>query len=185
MIDYNLESDEAVILQSNNVSCTTKKIGSFSDELILTNKNIIYVHIGLFGKPKYIKKYSLEYVKMYNGKPQVLINQCKDGYYEMQIYTVDGQVSFRFVKNEKKQISLWIDKITELKVKGEARVNNKGIKGVSVIKNMVELLKETKESLDDSFIKKIVVNCPKCGAQIEGVKKQNILCEYCGNKIKL
>ena len=32
---------------------------------------------------------------------------------------------------------------------------------------------------------KIYITCPKCGAQIEGVKKQVAVCEYCGNRMTL
>ena len=98
MTDYNLDIDEAVILQNNNVACTTNSLPVFKDELVLTNKNIIYVCIGVFGRVKEIKKYPLEQIKMYNNKPQVLILKAKDGNKEMQIFTVNQQMSFRLGK---------------------------------------------------------------------------------------
>ena len=104
MTDYNLDIDEAVILQNNNVACTTNSLPVFKDELVLTNKNIIYVCIGVFGRVKEIKKYPLEQIKMYNNKPQVLILKAKDGNKEMQIFTVNQQMSFRFRDSEKKQM---------------------------------------------------------------------------------
>lgn len=115
MTDYNLDIDEAVILQNNNVACTTNSLPVFKDELVLTNKNIIYVCIGVFGRVKEIKKYPLEQIKMYNNKPQVLILKAKDGNKEMQIFTVNQQMSFRFRDSEKKQMPIWIDKITQFK----------------------------------------------------------------------
>ena len=149
MTDYNLDIDEAVILQNNNVACTTNSLPVFKDELVLTNKNIIYVCIGVFGRVKEIKKYPLEQIKMYNNKPQILILKAKDGNKEMQIFTVNQQISFRFR----------------------------------------ETIKETKNSLKDVMFtkaaKKIYITCPKCGAQIEGVKKQVAVCEYCGNRMAL
>ena len=74
-----MDIDEAVILQNNNVACTTNSLPVFKDELVLTNKNIIYVCIGVFGRVKEIKKYPLEQIKLYNNKPQVLILKAKDG----------------------------------------------------------------------------------------------------------
>lgn len=189
MTDYNLDIDEAVILQNNNVACITNSLPVFKDELVLTNKNIIYVCIGVFGRVKEIKKYPLEQIKMYNNKPQVLILKAKDGNKEMQIFTVNQQMSFRFRDSEKKQMPIWIDKITQLMVKGETTINNKGTKTLPGIKNIVETIKETKYSLKDVMFtkaaKKIYITCPKCGAQIEGVKKQVAVCEYCGNRMTL
>lgn len=115
--------------------------------------------------------------------------KAKDGNKEMQIFTVNQQMSFRFRDSEKKQMPIWIDKITQLMVKGETTINNKGTKTLPGIKNIVETIKETKNSLKDVMFtkaaKKIYITCPKCGAQIEGVKKQVAVCEYCGNRMTL
>ena len=74
-------------------------------------------------------------------------------------------------------------------VKGETIINNKGTKTLPGIKNIAETIKETKNSLKDVMFtkaaKKIYITCPKCGAQIEGVKKQAAVCEYCGNRMTL
>lgn len=93
---------------------------------------------------------------MYNNKPQVLILKAKDGNKEMQIFTVNQQISFRFRDSEKKQMSIWIDKITQLMVKGETTINNKGTKILSGIKNIAETIKETKNSLKDVMFTKAV-----------------------------
>ena len=65
-------------------------------------------------------------------------------------------MSFRFRDSEKKQMPIWIDKITQLMVKGETTINNKDTKTLPRIKNIVETIKETKNSLKDECLLKLL-----------------------------
>ena len=71
---YELDFDEAVILQDTNVTMNGKSV-----TLILTNRNIIQVNKGFFGGDKGANKYPLLELKELNGKPNVRVGKSKGG----------------------------------------------------------------------------------------------------------
>ena len=74
MVNYHLEPSEAILIQSTGVVCEGGGLmNAYTDELILTNMNIIHVRKGMFGNTKGVQKYPLNQVKVINGEAQAIM----------------------------------------------------------------------------------------------------------------
>lgn len=117
---YELDLDEAIIIQSSNVSRDGYDESEFEDEylreIILTNKQIMYVVAPdeeADGEDCDIITVPLNAVKVINGQAQVkqvqhdLYNLC------LQIQFVHGVEYWRFGVKAKQQIPVWVSKITD------------------------------------------------------------------------
>lgn len=105
MVNYNLEPSEAIIIQSTSgLSDGSRLMTTYTDELILTNKNIIHVSKGMFGNTKGVRKYPLNQVKIINGEAQAIMRKNSSGVYELQIYFRNGQVTFKFTSGKKRKL---------------------------------------------------------------------------------
>lgn len=95
MVDLNLDFDEGVILETEGVHRSGSSGNSYIKNMVLTNKNIVYVISqktgGMFSKSvDVVNKVSLSDVKVING--QVMANQKKTDLFEyaLQIQFIDG-----------------------------------------------------------------------------------------------
>ncbi|WP_416143786.1 PH domain-containing protein [Planococcus koreensis] len=78
MVKVNLMPNESIILKSKNVM-HGGLMANYTDELILTNQNIIHVKKGVFGNTKNVKKYPLNQIKIFNGKSQAILGKQRNG----------------------------------------------------------------------------------------------------------
>lgn len=117
---YELDLDEAIIIQSSNVTRDGYDESEFEDEylreIILTNKQIMYVVAPdeeADGEDCDIITVPLNAVKVINGQAQVkqvqhdLYNLC------LQIQFVHGVEYWRFGVKAKQQIPVWVTKISD------------------------------------------------------------------------
>lgn len=117
---YELDLDEAIIIQSSNVTRDGYDESEFEDEylreIILTNKRIMYVVAPddeADGEDCDIIAVPLNAVKVINGQAQVkqvehdLYNLC------LQIQFVHGVEYWRFGVKAKQQIPVWVSKISD------------------------------------------------------------------------
>ncbi len=117
MVNLELDFDEGIILQ-NSDAYRCGENGTTLNELILSNKNIIYVYEksnGLFKKPDLItEKIPLADIKVINGQAQVMI--CKNNLDEkgIQILLTNGHREFiTFNISPKKTMPIWVDAINK------------------------------------------------------------------------
>lgn len=104
MAKYNLEPSESILIQSISVLCEGDGLmPGYTDELILTNMNIIHVSKGIFGNTKRVQKYPLNQVKIINGEAQAIMGKSTNGTPNLQIYFLNGQVTFKFQKLRQKR----------------------------------------------------------------------------------
>ena len=79
MVNYHLEPSEAILIQSTGVVCEGGGLmNAYTDELILTNMNIIHVRKGMFGNTKGVQKYPLNQVKVINGEAQAIMGKSSN-----------------------------------------------------------------------------------------------------------
>jgi len=91
MSTYDLDADEAVILQTSGVF-----EGKAPVDLILTNRNLVQVNkIGLRGNMMPVK-YPLSDLKLLNGKPNILIGKAPNGSKQLELYFTTCEVYYRF-----------------------------------------------------------------------------------------
>lgn len=119
MEKYSLDFDEGIILQTSTVERYGISEDDFSNEelqeLILTNKNIIYIldtSVGLFSKCKIeIRKIPLNTIKIINGS--IMVKEINHDNYGrcLQIQFVHG---VEYWTLEKKAIPKWIEALSHL-----------------------------------------------------------------------
>ena len=119
MVDLNLDFDEGIILDTEGVHCSGNRGNTYIKNMVLTNKNIIYVTSqktgGVFSKSvDVIDKRPLSEVKVING--QVLANQKKTDLFEyaLQIQFVSGTEEYSYSEGSKKITNQWVNELNKL-----------------------------------------------------------------------
>lgn len=175
MSTYNLDIDEAVVLQAFGVRNGDNNIV----DLVLTNKNIIQVTKGFFGGDKGIEKNALSKLKILNGKANVLVGKNKRGEKQLELYFADCERYYRF--DSTITTNKWINAITKVHK--------------DCVSNAGTTPKNSGNVLIDSFkgaLGKIGINkeregrtckCFKCGNELRGAKGSLVKCEYCDNEM--
>ena len=200
-----LMPNEAILMQEVSVA-HGGVMAIYTDDLYLTNYNLICVSKGMFGNTKKIFKYPLNQINRYNGNPQVLMGKLSNGTACMDVYFMSGTESFNFQSGNKKKIKEWIDAITKA-VSGNATQKGNDFSDdddseydeedtlVGAFKEVGDEFKEVgKEFLDVLGIKtgkkknkgavsegpvKISKKCMSCSAPLTGNKGQVVKCRYC------
>lgn len=189
MAKYNLLPNESLILKSENVK-HGGMMASFSDELILTNLNIIHISKGFFGNVKDVVRYPVNQIKIYNGEPQVILSKQQGGTNQLDIFFQNGQKSFEFQSSGKKEIIQWINAIYKLLTGKEYSVATSAIPGteyvaktlkdtVDVFKNVFGIKNKTNEIGLKTTSVKVTKKCISCSAPLSGVQGQVVRCIYC------
>ena len=192
MVNYNLAPNETILIQSTAVLCESGGfMAAYTDELILTNINIIHVSKGMFGNTKGVKKYPLNQVKIVNGEAQAIMGKSSNGMPDLQIYFINGQLAFKFQSSDKKEIAKYVNGISKVltgNISSQSSVANPfAIPGVE---NIAETLKDTFNVFKESFgIKpedkaanqsvKVTKKCIGCMSPLTGTKGQSVRCRYC------
>ncbi len=192
MVKYNLEPSESILIQSIGVLCEGGGLKvAYTDELILTNMNIIHVSKGIFGNTKRVHKYPLNQVKIINGEVQAFMGKSTNGIPNLQIYFVNGQVAFKFQSSGKKEIVKYVNEISKILIGKESSrksvVNQFAIPGAEIV---TETLKDTIDVFKGTFgikfkvkaadeLVKATNKCIGCMSPLTGTKGQSIRCRYC------
>ncbi len=115
MFDLNLEYDENIIVETENVQHIAPKEEDL-EELVLTNKNLIYVRKiknGLFAKATIeVDKIPLGQIKVYNGIAQAKQIRNIDHGICLQVQFSYGQELFVFEESPKKITPQWVREIS-------------------------------------------------------------------------
>lgn len=177
MKEINLEANEGIILKSTEV-LHGGVMASYSDELILTNLNIIYVARGMFGKIKNIEKYPIKEVKVFEDKAQCFLGKQVNGAPSLEIYFYNKQESFGFRK--KTEVMKWVKSINEVLCEN-TDVSAMGQFALPGTEFLAETIKDTISSFKGILEKKekVSTNCISCGAAISGYKGKQVQCSYC------
>lgn len=175
MAVYDLENDEAVILQSSGVF--TDKNAAV--DLILTNKNLIQINKGFFGNDKGYVKYPLSDMKILNGKANILIGKSRNGYKRLELFFLNCELYYRF--DAPFALNKWATAIGKAH-KDRMEVIEKSQKTpktsmIDYVKGTFDKLLLTKE------VQKKNCKCSKCGAELTGNKGEQVICSYCDNTI--
>lgn len=187
MAKLELEANECVILKNDSV-LHGGVMANYTDELILTNLNIIYVKKGLFGGTKKILKFPISQIKIYNGQAQALLGKSKNGSPCLELYLSDGEEQFGFEK--KSDVLKWIKEINRLLLGEEANATagQFAIPGAEIL---AETIKDTANVVMGALGIKpkepemVSVACPSCSAAVSGQKGKTICCSYCNTYITL
>ncbi len=200
--EYMMMPNEAIILKEVGIA-HGGVMASYTDELMLTNLNIICTSKGVFGNIKKIYQYPLSQIKKYNGRPQVLSGNKSNGSSSLEVYFINGGVeTFNFQWGNRRKIRQWIDAIDKLIGGGsvdqsaiiDADDYDDGGTVVGVIKEVggqvkdvgAELLgslgfrpRKKKESVYEKNGENVSKRCASCSAPLVGRKGHTVKCKYC------
>ena len=171
---FQLEQDEAVILQASDASTSyNSKVG-----VILTNKNLIQINRNLWGTEVGAEKYPLMDLKVLDRKANVLIGKDSHGNKQLELFFRGYEKYYRFVGigAEKK----WSAAI----IKAHRQLMDETEKRVSVKKSFLHTVSGTVDSAKvklglKSSNSENGMKCPNCGAALKGEKGSTVECEYC------
>lgn len=188
MGDYNLLSDEAVVLKNERAFHPVGRKNGTVGELVLTNFNIIYIKKGVLGGTKEVLKFPLNQIKIIDEKPQMNIGKRKNGDYQLEIYFQNSEEFFYFDSFRKKEIIKWMDKISEILTGEPAKLDSAQrsyIPGVyefaDTVKNTLGTVKQAL-GIKEKEVEKVTTRCMSCGAPIFGEKDSVVKCKFCGTK---
>ena len=193
MAGLNLASNEGIILQSTSVM-SGSVWAAYTDELILTNLNVILIKRGMFGNKKNEQRFPISQIKKVNGKPQVMIgSNSLNGADQLHITFMHGVEWFEFQSDGKEEITKWIKAVYELlnytpdNLPTYGNEEELGVitstlkKGVDSIKNIFGIKSKNEEtSTVNSVVKN--VKCSVCKAPLTGKPGQVVKCIYCDTK---
>lgn len=181
MANYNLHPNEVVVLKEARVN-HGGMFAAYTDDLILTNLNLLLIKKGMFGKG--VHTFPVGQIKVHNGQAQAVLGKASNGYPQLEVYFLNGQENFRFQSGGKKNILQWVAKIGEV-VTGE-RASEKIGTGLALpgADYVAGALKDTFDVFKGRFgsqskIEKVASKCSACGAPISGTRGQLSVCEYC------
>lgn len=193
-VKLNLAPNESILLKETHVAHGGARSIN-TDELILTNLNIICISKGIFGNTKDIFYYPLNQLKQYNGKPQAILGKLSNGIDALELYFVNGVETFKFQTENKKTINKWISTIAEIfgchnnldiSSENEDKVDSDGI--VDTLKEVADGfcttlgLKFKKKTQDNNIAyESAIINkkCISCSAPLVGKRGEVIHCKYC------
>lgn len=186
MAKYNLQPNESIIMKQERV-LHGGRMATFTDELILTNINLVLISKGLLGNSKGIQIIPLKQIKVFNGKAQVLIGKTSGGFPQLDVYYSSGQDSFGF--ESKKEAIKWMDNINKLVTGKSIVVDASPGMAIPGSEYIAETLKGTIDTFKGAFglkqknstelPSKVAKKCSSCGAPISGTKGEIIRCLYC------
>lgn len=196
MAKYQLQSNEGVVLQETGICYEPNKLSTaYTDELILTNLNLIHVRKGVFMGTKGVRYIPLNQVKVIGGKCQALVGKAQNGHAILQIYTQQGTEEFAFRTKAKKNAGIWANEISRL-VTGrdsENALESQDAPEYDFEDTVVGQLKYAFGEVGAAFgigfgksgqqqkssVERVSTKCSGCHAPITGVKGKAAVCKYC------
>lgn len=196
MAKYQLQSNEGVALQETGICYEPNKLSTaYTDELILTNLNLIHVRKGVFMGTKGVRYIPLNQVKVIGGKCQALVGKAQNGHAILQIYTQQGTEEFAFRTKAKKNAGIWANEISRLVIgrDSENALESQDAPEYDFEDTVVGQLKDAFREVGAAFgigfgksgqeqkssVERVSTKCSGCHAPITGVKGKAAVCKYC------
>ena len=190
MARYQLQFNEGVVLQETGICHEPNKLSTaYTDELILTNLNLIHVRKGIFMGTKGVRYIPLNQVKVIGGKCQALVGKAQNGYAILQIYTQQGTEEFAFPTKAKKNAGIWANEISRLVTGRDSENALEYDFDDTVIGQLKDAFGEVGAALGIGFgksgqqqkssVERVSTKCSGCHAPITGVKGKTTVCKYC------
>lgn len=187
---YNLQPNEVVLLKDESVM-HGGFWSAYTDELMLTNLNLVLFKRGMFGNSKGVLTFPVNQIKVYNQQAQAVIGKATNGTDLLEVYFLNGQEKFAFQSGGKKKLNEWIAKIHQAVTGEEAPAQQSTGMALPGAEMVAGVLKDTlgvfksKLGTKSEVPVKVAGKCRGCGAPVTGVQGQTITCEYCGSAQQL
>lgn len=187
---YSLQPNEVLLLKDAQVA-HGGIWSAYTDELMLTNLNLVLLKKGIFGNSKGVRTFPVDQIKVYNQQAQAVIGKASNGTDLLEVYFLNGQEKFAFQSGGKRKLREWIAKINQA-VSGEvAPVQPAAGMALPGAELAAGVLKDTigvfrsKLGSNTGVPVKVAGKCRGCGAPVSGIQSQAVTCEYCGSAQQL
>ena len=187
---YNLQPNEVVLLKDESVM-HGGFLSGYTDELILTNLNLVLLKKGMFGNSKGVLTFPINQIKVYNQQAQAVIGNAPNRTDLLEVYFLNGQEKFSFQSGGKKKLNEWIAKINQVVTGQDSpahQASGMALPGAElvagVLKDTLGVFKSKLGFKSDAPVK-VAGKCRACGAPVTGFQGQAITCEYCGSAQQL
>ncbi|WP_233200509.1 hypothetical protein [Cryobacterium sp. M15] len=166
-------------------------LASYTDELILTNLNLVLLKKGVFGNSKGVHTFPLNQVKVYNQQAQATIGKAPNHSDLLEVYFLNGQEKFSFQSGGKKKLNEWIAKINQVVTGQDAPAQQASVMALPGAELIAGVLKDTlgvfrsKLGSKSGAPMKGAGKCRACGAPMTGYQGQTVTCEYCSSAQQL
>jgi hypothetical protein len=183
---YNLQPNEVVLLKDESVM-HGGYLSNYTDELILTNLNLVLVKKGMFGGSKGILAFPISQIKVYNEQAQALIGKAPNQTSLLEVYFLNGHEKFSFQHGGKRKINEWIAQINQVVTGKDAPAQQSSGMAIPGAEMVASVMKDTLGVFKSKFGNnsgapvKVAGKCQSCGAPATGFQGQAITCEYCGS----
>ena len=180
-----MQPNEVVLLKEQGVM-HGGRMSSYTDELILTNLNLVLLKKGMFGNSKSTLIFPLSQIKVYNERAHAVIGKSANGADALEVYFLNGQEAFCFGSGGKKKLNDWIGKINHVVTGAEPAQQESGLAlpgsdlVAGVLKDTLGVFK-SKLGAKAAPPVKLAAKCRSCGAPVTGFQGQTITCDYCGS----
>ncbi|MFT3797103.1 hypothetical protein [Microbacterium sp.] len=182
---YRLQPNEAVLFKDERVKHGGTWAG-YSDELILTNLNLVVVKKGAFGGSKGTLTFPLSQIKVHNQQAQASAKKISANYWAVEVYLLNGEETFHLSSGGQKRANEWVAKINEA-VTGVSTPVQPGARAIPGAEAVAGVLKDTigvfksKLGTAPAAPSKVSTKCTACGAPVSGTQGQAVTCEYCSS----
>jgi hypothetical protein len=166
-------------------------LSAFTDELMLTNLNLVLIKKGILGNTKGVLTFPVTQVKVQDKQAQAIVGRASNGSAALDVYFLNGQEQFRFQSGGKKKIQSWIANINRAVTGQEIPEPVRAGMALPGSELVAGVLKDTysvfraKLGPQTGAPVKVAGKCGSCGAPIAGNRGQAITCEYCGSTQQL
>lgn len=170
MADYDLAHGEHVVMTQENVWNGSSP--SSRSELVLTNKNVIWVDKTLLGKTKDLQKYPLagmQPAELKGGASPSLVVRYSN-----------HKVCFNFMGEKKKKVQKWVNQINALLADQSHMQSNQPVSSQQDFAvQAAATATHARQSLGHSAT---TVKCAFCGAPLHGHVGKTGRCSYCDSE---
>ena len=191
MATYGLQPNEVMLLKEVGVA-HGGLLSVYTDELILTNLNLVLVKKGMFGNSKGVQTFPINQIKVHNQQAQAVLAKAPNGMDALDVYFLNGQEQFRFQTGGKRKIIEWVAKINEAATgQKAARASAGASMAIPGAEMVAGALKGTFDVFKDKFGAKPAApaatagKCRACSAPMAGFQGQTVTCDYCGSAQQL
>lgn len=181
-MEYNLSTNEVVLVQPFFASLV-QGITAQAGEMMLTNKYLYWEKNRLFNRKSEPEKYSINKIKTYEGKPQILIDN-HGGFMRFQVHLDNQTLVFNY--NSKRDVLDLISEVNKLfgYEETESFDSKNALPGAEfVAKKVAGTVNAFKNAFGVKPKQEVILTkfCMNCGAQITGPQGKSVTCEYCGS----
>lgn len=206
VVHYDLQPNESIVYVQDRVR-QGGAWGHLTDQLILTNKNLVLVKKGFFGGGKSVHVFPLSQIKVFDGAAQVRVGwlqSCPT----LEVYFLNGQEVFLLERKEAAaDLAQMIDDVIAgvgghpIDSRDEGPIANairSQVEMADALRSQVDLIKATfgirsktqsttgaPRVAREAGAPRVARECYACGAPLSGKQGQVATCSYCDTPIQL